>query len=523
MNESILDKPQDTLDPSVWNVADDNITLTEEATAKIQKAVDYVQGKWNFPDLSVFIIGSITSNSYSRDSDIDVHICSPMEGTKEDISNFGWNLKQDFIENYLNENIKDSEIGGHPIEIYFNPNPFHCMMSVGCYNFTEQKWEVGPAIKSTEYDPIADYYPKSQKIANEYLSQIRQQILSIYELALVMSKSDTISFKNRYKKELISKLEKTSKLFSNIRKMREAYEQYPMSKEEALVRRNDKKWLVADATYKFLTKFGYIDILKAYDKVLENASDENNDELIYGIIEAVRSNFSSNRSLNDSEKQYFIEADQSLSEGPRQAFSISLLAALLAIPGILPAEAAQNSIDKNQQYQMIVKDLNQNARMIGNYTALQAANIIARTLYAEARNDGKTGMTAVASVIYNRADGKASDFANVCKKHGYSKKAKRVVHQFSCWNRMTDEEWSQKNFKIKIPKTVKNSAKARMLWETAKKIAADMLSGSFTPTTDANMYYAPKKCSPDWAKKLTNTVMIGSHKFGKLKNHSAFK
>ena len=35
MNESILDKPQDTLDPSVWNVAGDNITLTEDATAKI--------------------------------------------------------------------------------------------------------------------------------------------------------------------------------------------------------------------------------------------------------------------------------------------------------------------------------------------------------------------------------------------------------------------------------------------------------------------------------------------------------
>ena len=54
-------------------------------------------------------------------------------------------------------------------------------------------------------------------------------------------------------------------------------------------------------------------------------------------------------------------------------------------------------------------------------------------------------------------------------------------------------------------------------------IAADMLADAFIPTTDANMYYAPKKCSPDWAKKLTNTVMIGSHKFGKLKNHSAFK
>ena len=77
---------------------------------------------------------------------------------------------------------------------------------------------------------------------------------------------------------------------------------------------------------------------------------------------------------------------------------------------------------------MIVNDMNNSTRMIGNYSEFQAANIIARTLYAEARNDGKEGMEAVASVIYKRADGKASDFANVCKKHGYSKKAKRVVH-----------------------------------------------------------------------------------------------
>ena len=64
---------------------------------------------------------------------------------------------------------------------------------------------------------------------------------------------------------------------------------------------------------------------------------------------------------------------------------------------------------------MIVNDMNNSTRMIGNYSEFQAANIIARTLYAEARNDGKAGMEAVASVIYNRAVGKAADFANVCK------------------------------------------------------------------------------------------------------------
>ena len=102
--------------------------------------------------------------------------------------------------------------------------------------------------------------------------------------------------------------------------------------------------------------------------------------------------------------------------------------------------------------------------MIGDYTTIQASNIIARTLFAEARNDGKAGMEAVASVIFNRAKGKLSDFVNVCKKHGYSQKAKRVVHQFSCWNRMTDAEWSPKNFKVKIPKAVKNGSEEKMLW-----------------------------------------------------------
>ena len=150
--------------------------------------------------------------------------------------------------------------------------------------------------------------------------------------------------------------------------------------------------------------------------------------------------------------------------------------------------------------------------MIGNYTALQAANIIARTLYAEARNDGKTGMTAVASVIYNRANKDKTLFTSACLKS----------KQFSCWNKFTKEEADPKNFKVKIPSSVKGNAKNEKLWKEAMAIAADMLADAFIPTTDANMYYAPKKCSPKWAKELTDTVMIGSHKFGKLKNHSAF-
>ena len=49
--------------------------------------------------------------------------------------------------------------------------------------------------------------------------------------------------------------------------------------------------------------------------------------------------------------------------------SNALLAALLAVPGILSAKQVQQSIVKNQRYDMIVKDMNNSTRMIGNYSA----------------------------------------------------------------------------------------------------------------------------------------------------------
>ena len=76
----------------------------------------------------------------NRMSSIDTPISDDEDAVKE----FGWAFKKDFIENYIEKFPADSKIGTHPFEVYFNPNPFQCFMSVGCYNFLEKKWEVGP-------------------------------------------------------------------------------------------------------------------------------------------------------------------------------------------------------------------------------------------------------------------------------------------------------------------------------------------------------------------------------------------
>lgn len=199
-----------------------------------------------------------------------------------------------------------------------------------------------------------------------------------------------------------------------------------------------------------------------------------------------------------------------------------LLATLLAIPGILPAAQIKKSMDNQPKYSYIVNDINKNCRKVGQYTVFQAANIIARTLYAEARNDGEKGMRAVASVIYNRANGNVADFVNVCKKYGWSEKYKRNVYQFSCWGRMDPDEWSPNKFKVKLPKTVINGSADQKSWEIAMNITAEMLSNSFTPVIDANMYYNDKTANPSWGSELIKVKYIGSHKFGYLKRHSKF-
>ena len=204
-----------------------------------------------------------------------------------------------------------------------------------------------------------------------------------------------------------------------------------------------------------------------------------------------------------------------MNEGPKEVISSALVAAMLAIPGLLPAAEVQKEIVNNDSAAEVCMAVNKKVRMIGDYTAFQVANIVARTLYAEARNDGKdNGFMPVASVIYNRANGNKELFAKVCLKK----------YQFSCWNKFTDEEAKPDKFQIKIPTSVKNNKKNQKLWQQCMEIAANMLASenSFTPCTNANMYYATKKSNLKWAKQLKNSKQIGSHTFGYLKNHSKF-
>ena len=130
---------------------------------------------------------------------------------------------------------------------------------------------------------------------------------------------------------------------------------------------------------------------------------------------------------------------------------------------------------------------------------IKAENVIAKTLYAEARSEGVDGIVAVATVIYNRANGNYNKAIKECLK----------PKQFSCWNGKSD---------ISVPR-VNGSYHPKNKWTDAEaykfclELQNDMKTGFFKPKFNWN-HYAVTGTKVYWYNKMRNIKEIGNHTFG---------
>ncbi len=130
-------------------------------------------------------------------------------------------------------------------------------------------------------------------------------------------------------------------------------------------------------------------------------------------------------------------------------------------------------------------------------------DVLARTLWGEARGEGFDGMVAVAWSIRNRvSDGKdkswwGEGYAGVC----------HAPWQFSCWNQ-NDPNFPYLSGAKPIPAGE---------FANCQRAAAAVIDGTAPdPTGGATHYYAttmPK--APAWAAKATQTLKLGHHIFFK--------
>lgn len=328
--ESILDAPKETLDGDVWaKTAEGVFVLTDAAKLAIGTLVDFVTQRFGLKMPSVRITGSITSNQYSKDSDIDVHIS--FDGlTEENQEDFNRILRAEFKENFKDIHTDLSMIGGHPLEVYFQANPYQDLMSVGCYDFVQEMWLVGPDFRPLDFDPYSEFYSEDMKYVKDVIRDIRSVIMECYESAVVIVNSSNEDFRNEEFGGLVSRLERGVKIFEAAKQCRKVFSS-PKSVEDALRMRDSRKWKVADSAFKLMDKFGYLRILKNFSKMKENIDGYSATDAAECVMSVVGA------SMN---------VEQAVDESMGSLVKSMLIAAILSFGGILSQDALAKELSK---------------------------------------------------------------------------------------------------------------------------------------------------------------------------------
>lgn len=128
-------------------------------------------------------------------------------------------------------------------------------------------------------------------------------------------------------------------------------------------------------------------------------------------------------------------------------------------------------------------------------------DVLARTLWGEARNEGYDGMHAVANVVLNRVEEAVArggqfwwgnDIIAVCHK----------PYQFSCWN-------SNDPNREKLMVVTRRDRR----FQVALEIAERAVDGRLHDVTYRATHYHADYVSPNWAKNAKPLITIGRHIF----------
>lgn len=130
-------------------------------------------------------------------------------------------------------------------------------------------------------------------------------------------------------------------------------------------------------------------------------------------------------------------------------------------------------------------------------------DVLARTIWGEARGEGSAGMQAVAAVILNRlsiSESRAgfwwgNTIVEICQK----------PYQFSCWN-PNDPNVAK----------VKQVDERDLHFATALRIARRAVIGAFNDPTEGADHYHAAGISPHWIRGQTPVAVIGNHIFYRL-------
>lgn len=133
--------------------------------------------------------------------------------------------------------------------------------------------------------------------------------------------------------------------------------------------------------------------------------------------------------------------------------------------------------------------------------AQHAADILARTLYGEARGEPVRGKEAVAAVVMNRVR-RARAAGGTYWWGGTVEEVCRRPWQFSCWNAGDPNRTK-----------ITTVAADNKVFQTCQRIARRALAGTLADPTGGATHYHAKAANPPWARGKAPSAEIGGHLF----------
>jgi hypothetical protein len=291
--ESSIDFPQVDLDSLVWEKEDGYYFLREEVKDKILILLD------KYPEIDLLqiareirIVGSIGTNLYVDDADVDLHV------VPNDFSEWDEKKVKRVMDWYKKNESLDKYIGKHPIEVYVQLNPNQDLMSAAVYDVLEDRWVVGPKIVSLDYDP----YKEFQHVADDVRQAVQDADLLLGELKRDVIDYDTIrkaieNLPTKHKKRLLqklrNKLEEIEKDIENLYTKRKEWvdARHGASKPETPEQAREDvelaiKFRDTNALFKFINRYGYMRIIADLEDLIKDDGEitPNEVDIIRGVV-----------------------------------------------------------------------------------------------------------------------------------------------------------------------------------------------------------------------------------------------
>lgn len=272
-NESSIDYPvSEGLCPEIWDeVEPGKFMFNPDIKIKALELVDKLLAKYRVEAKGVNVVGSICSNQYTDDADIDIHIQVDIPPQTADALNKLRKLEQDSL--FAGENLL---VGGtHPLEFYFQSNLYADMGSCGCYDLMNDEWLSGPQLVDLEFDPYSEY-EQSWDEAFQFGLRVQTALFelhkNLYKYNAILEQSSNrdvysneqmMSLIQRRLEEVKDEIEDNMGVVSELKdemvQVRRRSGVNPENEQQAEEMRTNREWLTANSTFKFLQRLDVID------------------------------------------------------------------------------------------------------------------------------------------------------------------------------------------------------------------------------------------------------------------------